>query len=240
MSTRHTISDQNPTYVTGADQYRVSFTAFLTPDHADFAGMEEKLVLPEHRRSEGYGLAFLESEEYSVTYVGTVQQIQDYRVANVGGTATLDVSLGRCYEFWPQGQGWDEVLPHNTWNFGGRGIMTEFDHRGAKVVVYEYLEDRDGEQVPMVAFHCPHCHNNDWQDRDENRGPGNRRWVAAKARQHIRVSECRPGDPRIAELVTAVANRKHGTNNPVITRDSRCATTGPCAQIRHLRATATR
>ncbi|MET7993070.1 hypothetical protein ABZU76_19465 [Amycolatopsis sp. NPDC005232] len=32
--------------------------------------------------------------------------------------------------------------------------MTGFDHRATTVVVCEYLDDRDGEQVPMVAFHC--------------------------------------------------------------------------------------
>jgi hypothetical protein len=30
-----------------------------------------------------------------VTYVGPIQQIQDYREANVDGTAALDVSLGQ-------------------------------------------------------------------------------------------------------------------------------------------------
>ncbi|MEV0064950.1 M28 family peptidase [Amycolatopsis sp. NPDC050768] len=79
-------------------------TAMLMPEQPGSAELEERLLLPEHRRPEGYGLAFLESEEHS-----------------------------------------GEPRRH---------IVTEFGHRGTAVVVCEYLEGRDGEQVPMVDFRC--------------------------------------------------------------------------------------
>jgi hypothetical protein len=237
MATKHILSETNPTYVTGADSYRVAFTVLLTPEHPDFAAMEG-FVLPEHRRPEGYGLAFLESEEHSLVYIGTFEQIQQHRDG-----AVLDVSAGHCYAFWPDGQGWEQLIPANTWTPDGQGILTEFTHRGTTVTVYEYLADRDGTQVPMVAFHCHHCHNDHRIHHDhaeENRGPQNRRWIAAAARKHVRYAdrECQPPDPRIVEAVTAVANKIHGGQWPVVTHESHCSTTGPCADIRHLRACA--
>ncbi|AJF70456.1 hypothetical protein [Streptomyces vietnamensis] len=240
--TRHTVSDTNPTYVTGADRYRIPFTGFLTPDNPQFTVMEE-YIQPEHRRSDGYGLAFLESEEHHVLYIGSVRQLQEYRTANTDGTAVLDPAQGVMYAFWPHGKGWDDYIPNNAWNPGGEGIVTEFDHPlGGKVTVYEYLYDnRDGEKVPMVGFHCDRCHPDPKIDHEAsmpNRGPQDRRWSARNARVHIRshADRCRPVDPRIAEVVQQVANEKYGVSNPTVTWESRCATTGPCARIRHLRA----
>lgn len=236
--TVHTVG-KNPTYVTGADRYRIPFTGILTSEHPQFERMQE-FILPEHRHPEGYGLAFLESEEHSATYIGSVRQIEEYRAANTDGTATLDPSQGALYAFWPHGEGWDDYLPNNTWNEGGEGIVTEFDHPlGGKVTVYEYLKDG----TPMVGFHCERCHPSpdiEHEARMPNRGPHDRRWSGRNARVHIRhhTEQCRPVDPHMAEVVTAVANEKLGTNNPVVTWESRCATTGPCAQIRHLRARA--
>ncbi|MDH6129404.1 hypothetical protein [Kitasatospora sp. GP82] len=238
----HTVSETNPTYVNGANRYRMPFVGILTPTHPQFEEMQE-YVLPEHRCPEGYGLVFLESEEHSATYIGSVHQIEEYRAANTDGTAVLDISQGVTYAFWPHGEGWDKYLPANTWNPGGEGIVTEFDHPlGGKVTVYEYLKaGADGEKTPMVAFHCEHCHNEPERDHESaqaNREPQDRRWTARNARVHIRQHDqrCRPIDPRIVETVTAVANEKYGVNNPVVTWESRCSTAGPCAQIRHLRA----
>lgn len=243
MSTVHTVSDKNPVHVVRADRYRISFSGFLTPQHPDFAAME-RYFLPEHRRREGYGLAFLESEEHFVTYAGSIEQIADYRKAQGHRESVdLDCSQGHCYHGWPQGYGWDELTPPGTWHADGRGIVTEFGHCGTKVVVYEYVEDRDGKRVNMVAFHCQRCHvrpDIHFDYATENRGPADRRWIARKARTHIRhaAEECRPADPRISEVVTAVANEMDGGDRPVIADESRCATTGPCSEIRHLRARA--
>ncbi|MFD9047784.1 hypothetical protein [Streptomyces zaomyceticus] len=239
--TAHTVSDTNPTYVTGADQYRISVTGLLTPDNPQFTQMEELLNL-EHRRPDGYGIAFLESEEHSRTYYGSIQQIEEHRA---GGSPALDLSKGALYAFWPNGSGWEDFIPATTWNAGGQGIVTEFDHPlGGRVTVYEYvLEGRDTDNTPMVGFHCDRCHpdpNIDHETSMPNRGPQDRRWSARNAREHIRshTVRCKPIDPHLAEAVQAVANQQYGLNNPTVSWDSHCATTGPCGQIRHMRARA--
>ncbi|MEW2508319.1 hypothetical protein AB0878_48445 [Amycolatopsis sp. NPDC047767] len=81
------VSDTNPTYVTGADRCRISFTALLMLEQPGFAELEERVLLPVPLRPEGYGLAFLEPEEQSVTCIGTIQQIENHREANAAGTA---------------------------------------------------------------------------------------------------------------------------------------------------------
>ncbi|MFD5610569.1 hypothetical protein [Kitasatospora sp. NPDC127060] len=180
-------------------------------------------------------------------YIGTVSQIKEYRTAKAAGLARLDVSKGPCYPFWPNGKGWDDLLPATYWNEDRVGLVTDFDHPlGGKVVVYEYLQDSPaGDRVPMVGFHCWRwrCHidpNIQSEAGMPNRGPQDRRWIARNARQHVRAHEslCRPVDPRMSEAVAAVANKVYGTNNPVVTWESHCATTGPCSVVRHLRAKA--
>jgi len=239
---QHTVSEKNPLYVTGAESYRISATGFLTPEHPAFAVMEE-YFLSEHRNAQGYGLAFLESPEHSVTYVTTPRQIREYRAADTDGTAVLDTTQGAAYAFWPTGTGWDDYVPANTWHPGGEGIIAQFAHPlGGAVVVFEYLQDdADGKQHQVVGFHCERCHPSLRIDLDHNmanRGPEDRRWVARNARQHVRshTTHCRPVNPDIAVTVTAIANEQHGTNHPVITHENRCAASGACAQIRSLRA----
>ncbi|MFC9818142.1 hypothetical protein ACFVJM_39530 [Streptomyces virginiae] len=71
------------------------------------------------------------TEEHSLT----PRQIEEYRAANTDGTAVLDTSPGVMCGFWPQGDGWDAYLPSNTWDPGGEGSVTEFDHLNASKVV---------------------------------------------------------------------------------------------------------
>uniref|UniRef100_UPI003F499F88 hypothetical protein n=1 Tax=Amycolatopsis sp. CA-096443 TaxID=3239919 RepID=UPI003F499F88 len=242
MSTRHTVSAANPAYVTRADRYRISGTVILAPAHPRFAELQTHLLLPEHRRpEEGHGIALLESEEHSFTYVGTIRQIEEFRAA--GPAAPLDTSPGHCYAGWPEGEAWEEILPRTTWTPGGQGIVTEFDHRGTRVVVYEYLEDRDGEQTRMAAYHCRHCHNDRRTDPDstvENRGPQDRRWMGRKARDHIlqAADACLPLDPGLVAAVAQAAKRHLGPAAVARSRESVCAATGPCAQIRRVRTPA--
>jgi hypothetical protein len=244
--TRHTVGAGNPVRVTGADRYRITLTFIVLPHHLDFAVLEE-FIAPEHRDPAGYGIALLESEEHSLTYVGPVQQIRDYDdccAADPTRPVTLDTTRGVICEFWPHGEGWDDLIPATTWHPGGEGILVEFDHPlGGRVVVYEYLEeDADGTRMPRVGFHCERCCRPvpgiDHEARIDNLGPRDRRIGARHARLHIHdhEHECRRRDPRIAQAVTHAANRIHGTNDPVLTHESRCATTGPCSRIRHLRA----
>ncbi|MFJ9167286.1 hypothetical protein ACIRPK_26570 [Kitasatospora sp. NPDC101801] len=238
----HSVSPTNPTYVTGAEHYRVTLSGILLPNHPHFAQMEE--FFTERRQPEGYGLLFLESEEHSVTHAGPIDQVRAYQAAPIAEPASLDLTQGVNYGGWPHGTGWDDLLPATTWNPAGEGIVVEFDHPlGGKVTVYEYLKDGpDGTKIPRVSQHCEHCHPSgsgyDHEVAMDNRGPHDRRWMARNARKHVRhhAERCRPQDPNLMEIVTAVANEMHGTSNPVTSWESHCATAGPCAKIRHLRA----
>ncbi|MGW6557606.1 hypothetical protein [Streptomyces hydrogenans] len=236
---KHTVSSENPVHVTGADGYRISRTLVITPDSPAYAETEENLQ-PAHRRPDGHGIALLESEEHYLAYYGPIAQIAAFRE-----NGTLDTSQGALYERWPHGTQWETLIPANTWTETGEGIITTFDHPlGGQVTVFEFLQDgEDGEKIPMVAFHCDRCHPNpriDHESTRRNRGPQDRRWTARVARTHIHrhTEKCRPVDPRFAEAAQAMVNKEHGVNNPTVTWESRCATTGPCAQIRHLRARA--
>lgn len=239
----HYVSDTNPTYVTGAARYRTPFHILI---EADCPQVDELMgYLPvEHRRTDGYGVVLLDSQEHYVHYVGPIEQVRAWAAGE--DPRELDVSLGLVIDQWPNGETWDKIIPHIPWNEGNEGIVTEFEHRGGKVVVFEYLEDAgSGTRVPMVAFHCEFCHRTHGSEyRLANHGPVPRRWIAANARKHIRSAkredggDCRQAPAEFAEIVTQVANKMHGTNRPVVTAESRCATEGPCAQIRHLRVRA--
>lgn len=231
----HTLGP-NPTYVNSADNYRLSYAFVLTPGDPNYEAMVEVLaILPEHQRPDGYGVVLAQSEEHSVTFIGPPEHVAQVRA----GSAALDNSAGYFIEFWPRSDHWDKVIPANTWNPDGKGIFREFDHKNASVLVYEYFEDRDGTQTPMVGWHCLSCHRDDLQRHHPNRGPQDRRWMAAEARKHLRrEDDCRPANPRFAQIVTSVANDLNGTNNPVVSYESLCSTTGRCGQIRHLRAVA--
>ncbi|GAA3311782.1 hypothetical protein GCM10020295_82230 [Streptomyces cinereospinus] len=50
-------------------------------------------------RLEGYGLIFLESEQFSATYFGSIEQIEQYQRENVDGKATFDASQGKARGF---------------------------------------------------------------------------------------------------------------------------------------------
>ncbi|MFG2339847.1 hypothetical protein [Streptomyces yangpuensis] len=78
----------------------------------------------------------------------------------------LDTSPGVMCGFWPPGDGRDAYPASNTWDPGGEGSVTEFDHLNAgKVVVYGYM--RGGTcptrirptlwtrvRTPSGPFHC--------------------------------------------------------------------------------------
>ncbi|MFC9259379.1 hypothetical protein ACFT25_06115 [Streptomyces hydrogenans] len=237
--TQHTVSSENPVHVTGADSYRITYTFVITPDSPVYEETEDNLK-PAHRRPGGHGIALLESEEHHLAYYGPIAQIEAFRE----GTA-LDLSQGAVYAKWPQGEQWDTLIPAGTWTQSGEGIITTFDHPlGGKVTVYEFLQAaEDGTQVPTVAFHCDRCHpipGIDHETTRRNTGPQDRRWTARLARTHIHrhAALCRPVDPRYAEVAQTLLNQETGVDAPTVTWESRCATTGPCAQIRHLRACA--
>lgn len=249
MPTKHFVNPANPTNVIGAEQYRVSFTFCLTPEHPNFAALEQGCVEPQHRRPDGYGLAFLQSEEVSLTYVGSITQIEDYQrqlAADQDGArpGALDIAAGVVYKFWPQTPAWEPMIPNHTWHPGGHGVLAEIAHRGTSVVVYEFVEDRDGVQVPVVGWHCLSCHSRDpFGHTVRNNGPQDRWWMARAARIHAHRAErdpkeCRPLDPELVRLVLDIASKQDGRHRQPVSEDSLCATSGPCARLRHARAVA--
>lgn len=242
--TPHDVSQTNPAHVTGCDRYRLPLVGTIAPGNPGYEDMIEILKdNGHHTRPEGYGLILLESEEFSATYFGSIEQIEQYKRDNVNGTATFDGSQGVVYARWPQGQGWDDFLPRVFWNQRARGaiadgvgIVTAFEHAaipGAEVIVYEYegkwLLDTDSattDPVKMVTYHCTGCHKDTHHDSGhvrENQGPDSRRWTARQARQHIisahrygvgaADSECRPRDGEMLRVVNAVAKDKLGLSS---------------------------
>ncbi|MDX2576749.1 hypothetical protein PV332_14845 [Streptomyces scabiei] len=263
--TPHNVSEGNPTHVTGCDRYRLPLVGVIAPGNPGYEDMVGWLQDNGHdTRPEGYGLIFLESEEFSATYFGSIEQIAQYKRENVDGTATFDASQGVMYAQWPHGKGWDDFIPRVFWNIAahgaiadGVGLVTAFEHPvtpGAEVIVYEFEGTWLPEKPPvkMITFHCTACHQDTFHDGGkvhENNSPHDRRWAARQARQHIVSaarhgvnrdgdSECRPSDPAMLQVVNAVARKNLGlAHNPLPDDDAAyCATKGPCSIIRELRA----
>ncbi|MEV7296779.1 hypothetical protein AB0N79_34960 [Streptomyces microflavus] len=265
FGTTHNVSETNPAHVTSCDAYRLPLVGTITPGITPgYDDMVQMLKDNGHNtRPEGYGLVFLESEEFSVTYFGSIAQIEQYKRENADGTATFDASQGVMYAKWPQGNGWDDYLPRTFWNVHARGgiadgvgLITAFAHTetpGAEVIVYEFegkwLPDSDPNQ--LVTYHCTACHKNAFHDSGhvhENTGPTSRRWAARQAREHILSahrhgvggtnSACRPSNGEMLRVVNAVARDMLGTTGNTLpdTDDAYCATTGPCSVIREIRA----
>lgn len=262
--TPHHLSEANPVHVTGCDRYRLTLVGTLTPDHPDYAEMTGILKENGHdTRPEGYGLIFLESEEFSATYFGAIEQIEQYKRDNTDGKATFDASRGVMYAQWPRGTGWDTYLPRVFWNQHARGavadgvgLVTAFAHptsAGAAAFVYEFegAWRRDGQPQHLVTYHCTACHADTFLDVghvQENTGPDSRRWAARQARQHLLSaarhgvgdpnSACRPLDGAMLRATNAVARDMYGRRDNVLpeTGGALCATTGPCSLIRELRA----
>ncbi|MFD4756390.1 hypothetical protein [Streptomyces sp. NPDC058426] len=260
----HHVSGSNPVHVTSCDRYRLPVVGTLTPDHPDYAAMVEILKENGHdTRPEGYGLIFLESEEFSATYFGSIEQIEQYKRENTHGQATFDASKGVMYAYWPRGKGWDTYLPRVFWNqvargaiADGVGLVTAFAHPtrvGAEVLVYEFEGAwRRGDQPQhLVTHHCTACHADTFLDVGhvhENSGPDSRRWAARQARRHLLSaarhgvgdpnSDCRPRDGSMLRAVNAVARDMRGLTGNVLpdTDDAYCATHGPCSLTRELRA----
>lgn len=255
--TPHHVREGNPARVTGCDRYRLPLVGTITPDIPGYADMVEMLKDNDHdTRPEGYGLVFLESEEFSATYFGPIEQVQRYQRENTDGTATFDASQGVTYAQWPQGKGWDEFLPRVFWNADGVGLVTAFAHTevpGAEVIVYEFegAWRHGGKPEQMVTYHCTACHLDTFHDGGhvhKNTGPDDRRYAARQARQHIisahrhgvgdQNSACRPDNGRMLRVVNAVARDRWGTSGNTLpdTDDAYCAAKGPCSVIRELRA----
>ncbi|NJA56661.1 hypothetical protein [Streptomyces sp. NEAU-H3] len=256
--TPHQVSPSNPAHVTSCTTYRCSLVITLPSAHPDYADMVKALRdNGRDSRPEGYGVILLESEEDTATYFGSFEQAEQYH-----RDGTLDTSQGVLAAGWPQGKGWDALLPRIFWNQRGRGaaadgvgIVTAFAHinePSAQVIVYEFegARTRRGETQQLVTYHCTACHQNSFHDSGhvhENTGPDRRRWAARQARQHIlsahhhgigsRDSACRPNGGEMLRAMNAVARDMWGTTSNAVpdTDAAYCATKGPCSIIRELR-----
>ncbi|MFF0386857.1 hypothetical protein [Streptomyces sp. NPDC004286] len=261
--TPHHVSETNSAHVTGCDAFRLPVVGILTPDTPGYERMVE--VLRDNGRDtrpEGYGLILLESEEFSATYFGPIEQIVQYRRENTDGKATFDPSQGVMCAQWPGGPGWDDFLPRVFWNMRARGavadgvgLVTAFAHpeaAGAEVIVYEYEGTwrPGGKPEHMVTYHCTACHLDTFHDCGhvhENTGPDRRRWAARQAREHIisaarhgvgaRNSACRLPDDGMLRAVNDAARSMWGTTGNALpdTQAAFCAVKGPCSIIRELR-----
>lgn len=261
----HHVSPKNPAHVTSCDLLRVSATGIITPDLPHYDDMVEILKVNGcDTRPGGYGLVFMESEEFCATYFGPPEQIEQYRRDLQNGPATFDPSQGVMYPQWPQGAGWDLLVPQTFWNQAhlgaigdGIGIITAFAHTeapGAEVVVYEFEGQwmpGDGKPVKMVTYHCTACHTDTFHDAGhvrENRGPNDRRWIARQAREHIlgahyygvggKNSPCQPTGNETLRIVNTVMKERLGSPSGRLpdSIDAYCTAEGPCSIIRELRA----
>lgn len=254
----------SPAHVTSCDRYRLPLVGTIVPGNPGYEDMVEWLKGDgNHTRPEGYGLIFLESEEFSATYFGSIEQIEKYKRENADGKATFDPSQGVMYSQWPDGKGWDDFLPRVFWNQAalgavadGVGLVTGFAHTevsGAEVIVYEFegTWTPGGEVTQLITYHCTACHLDTFHDCGhvhENTGPSSRRWAARQAREHIISaarhgvgdvdSACRPNGGQMLRAVNAAARDVLGTTGNVLpnTDDAYCATKGPCSILRELRA----
>ncbi|MEU6672481.1 hypothetical protein [Streptomyces sp. NPDC046727] len=206
--TAHNVSETNPAHVTSCDYYRLPLVGTIAPGSPGYEDTVEVLKDNGHdTRPEGYGLIFQESEEFSATYFGSIEQIEKYKREDVDGKATFDASQGVVYAQWPHGKGWDDFLPRVFWNQAQRGsiadgvgLVTAFAHTeipGAEVIVYEFEGTWNPGSQPerLVTYHCTACHMDTFHDCGrvhENTGPDSRRWAVRQARQHI-ISVARHG-----------------------------------------------
>ncbi|GAA3372405.1 hypothetical protein GCM10017744_103770 [Streptomyces antimycoticus] len=98
--TAHNVSENNPAHVTSCDYYRLPLVGTIAPGDPGYEDMVEILKENGHdTRPEGYGLIFLESEEFRATYFGLIEQIEKYKRENVDCKATFDASQGKAREF---------------------------------------------------------------------------------------------------------------------------------------------
>ncbi|MCF6467438.1 hypothetical protein FAF44_03285 [Nonomuraea sp. MG754425] len=224
----HQVSPNNSTYVTSAAQYRMSWAAVIERSHPRWDALTEGFI-EEHRPTDTFGVAGLESQEHSAMWLGPADIIARF-VANPVAVPWSELTQhGGFADRWPNGNAWNELIPHTTWNPDGQGIVTEFQFDdGGSVVVYELLGrpallspgvDAIGEGlVPVVTFHCTRCHyDGDHSDRHMSAAPDDRRTVCKKARQHTRSDRCRGeeanarGDQMIAAVQEVIGKPVSGS-----------------------------
>jgi hypothetical protein len=214
----HHVSPDNPTYVTGAANYRMSWAAVIERSDPRWDVLTEGFI-EEYRPADTFGVAGVESQEHSLLWLGPAEVIARF-IADPVAIPWVELAENGGYaNRWPNGDAWNALIPHTTWNPDGQGIVAEypFDDGNGSVVVYELLGRPallspgvtaiGDEPVPVVTFHCTRCHyEGDSGDRHMSAAPDDRRTVCRKARQHTRPGRCRgeEANARGDEMVAAV------------------------------------
>ncbi|MBB2749220.1 UNVERIFIED_ORG: hypothetical protein FHR35_009133 [Microbispora rosea subsp. rosea] len=258
----HHLSPTNPTFVTGAARYRLSWTGIVERSDPRFDALTE-IFAGSHRPTDTFGVAGLESQEHSILWLGPADTVTRFEANPATGFPFTELNTHGCFgDRWPNTDAWLDFIPATTWNADGQGIVTEyaFDD-GGQVVVYELLGrpallsqgHAEGPRglVPVVTFHCTRCHyEGDHHDRYMSAGPADRRAACRKARQHLRPGRCRGSEATSrADMMVAVVDQVvAGRPQPADTTGlyaSRCQTSelrcdealahSTCAEIREAR-----
>lgn len=197
----HQVSPNSSTYVTSAAQYRMSWATVIERSHPRWDALTQGFI-EEYRPTDTFGVAGVESQEHSAMWLGPADIIARFAANPVAVPWSELTQHGGFADRWPNGDAWNELIPHTTWNPEGQGIVTEFEFSDCgSVVVYELLgrpallssgvsESPEG-LVPVVTFHCTRCHcEGGHGDRYMSADPDDRRTVCRKARQHMRPGRC--------------------------------------------------
>ncbi|MEV4078914.1 hypothetical protein AB0J43_01305 [Nonomuraea fuscirosea] len=227
----HHVKDDNPAYVTGADRYRMSWAAVIEPTHPQWDALTEGFI-EEYRPTDTFGVAGIESQEHSAMWLGPADIIARF-IAHPVAVPWGELAVHGGYaDRWPNGDAWNALIPHITWNPDGQGVVAEypFDDGNGSVVVYEVLGrpallsagvcEIGADPVPVVTFHCTRCHyDGHSSDRYMSARPDDRRTVCRKARQHMQSGNCRGeeanarGDQMIAAVQAAIGNPITGSTD---------------------------
>jgi hypothetical protein len=241
----HEVSPGNPTRVTRARLYRLSWAEVIGRDDPRAEQLIEIFDGP-HRPAGAFGLAGAESQEHSMLWIGPPEVIAGFRddPRHVVPWAEFN-ELGAWCDRWPSARAWLDLIPPTTWNPDGQGIVAEHDFDGAKVIVYELLgrpvllssriNTTPEGLVPVVTYHCTRCHEHGTTgDRYMSASPADRRMAGLAARRHMRPGNCggpeavRRGDNMVAAVDSAIS----GTPRPASTTGCTHPGARPAASIR--------
>jgi hypothetical protein len=174
-------------------------------------------------------------------WVGPMSEVLSRQAAMEAGVQPepFDFRSGYLIGGWPSlTSGWERIVPSIPWHRGGQGILAEFDHRGAKVVAYEYVEtDDEGVTHNKVTYHCQFCHTaGDAGEKYDNDSAFMRHLAVDQARKHVEFADrpgyeriCRPFDRKFDEVIALAAG------GPIIEHAAYCAAENECATIRNIR-----
>lgn len=258
----HHVKEPNSTYVTHADQYRMSWATIIERSHPNWDALTGCFT-DDSQPTDTFGVAGLESQEHSVLWIGPADVIARFQADPVAIPWSEFNQQGIWGDRWPNGDAWYELIPRTTWTPDSQGVVTEypFEDGNGSVVVYEMLgrpallspgvsESPEG-LTPLVTFHCRRCHEESGShDRYMSASPQDRRTVCLKARQHMRPGQCRGAEAnarndRMVAVVREVISKRPVTGSTEGLYAAQCQIKDPnpnsimasssCAEVREAR-----